>query len=191
MDTLLFPGFRLGEAARLYTRRFEERSRNLALDFVQCRALLVLAENEGVTQQRLSELTGIAPPWLGRTLDRLEAMGLAHRRPRPADRRVWSLAITADAKAIVQLLRYIVGESLSEALRGLPAEEVAILANALERVIANLSAPRVILERVVAHRSKRPRRGRTPARSATLEGAMPSAGVTARSALALRETGPA
>ena len=60
MDTLLFPGFRLGEAARLYMRRFEERSRSLALDFAQCRALLVLAENEGVTQQRLSELTAIA-----------------------------------------------------------------------------------------------------------------------------------
>jgi MarR family transcriptional regulator for hemolysin len=169
MDTLLFPGFRLGEAARLYARRFEERSRNLALDFAQCRALLVLAENEGVTQQRLSELTGIAPPWLGRTLDRLEAMGLAHRRPRPADRRMWSLAITEDARAIVQLLWYIVGESLSEALRGLPADEVAILANALERVIANLSAPRVASQRVGVHRSKRPRRLPGPARSPTLE----------------------
>ena len=169
MDTLLFPGFRLGEAARLYARRFEERSRNLALDFAQCRALLVLAENEGVTQQRLSELTGIAPPWLGRTLDRLEAMGLAHRRPRPADRRMWSLAITEDARAIVQLLWYIVGESLSEALRGLPADEVAILANALERVIANLSAPRVASQRVGVHRSKRARRLPGPARSPTLE----------------------
>ena len=165
----MFPGFRFGEAARLYARRFEERSRNLALDFVQCRALLVLAENEGVTQQRLSELTAIAPPWLGRTLDRLEAMGLAHRRPRAADRRMWSVAITEDARAIVQLLRYIVGESLSEALRGLPADEVAILANALERVIANLSAPRVGPQKVVAHRPQRPRRSRRPARSPTPE----------------------
>ena len=144
MDTLLFPGFRLGEAARLYARRFEKRSRSLALDFAQCRALLVLAENEGVTQRRLSELTAIAPPWLGRTLDRLEAMGLAHRRPRPADRRMWSLAISEGARAIVPLLWNIVGESLSEALRGLPADEVAILANALERVIANLSGPALL-----------------------------------------------
>jgi len=34
------------------------------------RALLVLAENEGVTEQRLSEPTAIAPPWLDRTLQR-------------------------------------------------------------------------------------------------------------------------
>jgi DNA-binding MarR family transcriptional regulator len=104
MDRLLFPGFSLSEAGQLYARRFEERSRNLALDFAQSRALLVLAENEGVTQQRLSELTGIASPWLVRILDRLEVMGLAQRRPHLADRRARSLAITEDARAVLPLL---------------------------------------------------------------------------------------
>jgi hypothetical protein len=50
MDRLPFAGFSLSEAGQLYARRFEERSRNLALDFAQSRALLVLAENEGVTR---------------------------------------------------------------------------------------------------------------------------------------------
>jgi DNA-binding MarR family transcriptional regulator len=140
MDRLLFPGFSLSEAGQLYARRFEERSRNLALDFSQSRALLVLAENEGVTQQRLSELTAIASPWLVRILDRLEVMGLAQRRPHLADRRARSLAITEDARELLPLLWNIVGESLREALRGLSTEETAILAKALHRVIANLSA---------------------------------------------------
>jgi MarR family transcriptional regulator, transcriptional regulator for hemolysin len=139
MDRMLHPGFSLSEAGRLYVRSFERRSRNLALDFAQCRALLVLAENEGVTQQRLSELTAIASPWLVRILDRLETMGLAERRPRLADRRARSLAITADARAMLPLLRNIAGESLREALRGLSADEMTILLKALDRVIANLS----------------------------------------------------
>ena len=84
-------------------RRFEERSRKLALDFTQSRALIVLAENEGVTQQRLSELTAIACPWLVRTLDRLETVGLARRHPGRADRRARSLAITEDARALLPL----------------------------------------------------------------------------------------
>ena len=58
MDRPLFPGFSMIEAGQLYARRFEERSRNLALDFAQSRALLVLAENEGVTQ-RVSELASL------------------------------------------------------------------------------------------------------------------------------------
>jgi MarR family transcriptional regulator for hemolysin len=140
MDRLLLPGFSLSEAGRLYARRFEERSRKLALDFSQCRVLLVLAENEGVTQQRLSELTAIAPPWLGRILDRLEVVGLAERRPHLADRRARSLAITEDAREVLPLLWNIVAESLREALRGLSTDETAILGNALHRVIANLSA---------------------------------------------------
>jgi MarR family transcriptional regulator for hemolysin len=140
MDQLLFPVFSLSEAGRLYARRFAERSRNLGLDFGQSRALIVLAENEGVTQQRLSELTAIASSWLVRTLDRLEVMGLAERRPRLADRRARSLAVTEDAKQVLPLLRNIVGETLREALTGLSTKEIAILAKALHRVIANLSA---------------------------------------------------
>ena len=61
MDRLPFAGFSLSEAGQLYARRSEKHSRNLALDFAQSRALL--AENEGVTPQRLSELTSIASPW--------------------------------------------------------------------------------------------------------------------------------
>src|SRR5271167_3528905 len=139
MDRLPFAGFSLSEAAQLYVRRFEERSRDLALDFAQARALLVLAENEGVTQQRLSELTGISSPRLVRILDRLEVLGLAKRCPRPADRRARSLAITDEAREVLSLLRNIIGESLREALTGLSTEETAILAKALHRVIANLS----------------------------------------------------
>ena len=140
MDRLFFPGFSLSEAGRLYARRFEERSRTLALDFAQSRTLLVLAENEGVTQQRLSELTAIASPWLVRTLDRLEVMRLAQRRPHLADRRARSLVITEDARELLPLLWSIIGETLHEALRGLSNRETATLAKALQRVIANLSA---------------------------------------------------
>jgi MarR family transcriptional regulator, transcriptional regulator for hemolysin len=140
MDRLPLSGFSLSDVGRLYTKRFEERSRGLALDLAQCRALLVLAENEGVTQQRLSELSAIAPPWLGRIIDKLEAVSLAKRRPHRADRRARSLAITKNAKTILPRLRDIVDQSLSEALQGLSTGEMAILAKALRLVIANLSA---------------------------------------------------
>src|SRR6202035_134106 len=102
MDRMLVPGFSLYEAGRLYVRSFEKRSRNLELDFAQCRALLVLADRGGVTQRRIPMLTAIAPAWLVRILDRLETMGHAERRPRIADRRARSLAITADARAVLQ-----------------------------------------------------------------------------------------
>src|SRR5258708_8827214 len=141
MDPLLLPGFSLSEAGRLYARRFEERSRNVGLDFGKSRALIVLAENEGVTQQRLSELTAIASAWLVRTLDRLEVMGLAERRPHLADRRARSLAVTEDARQVLPLLWNIVGETLREPLTGLSANTIAILPKALPPLIPTLPAP--------------------------------------------------
>jgi MarR family transcriptional regulator for hemolysin len=158
MDSLMFPSFNLSEAGRLYARRFEERSRNVGLDFGQSRALIVLAENEGVTQQRLSELTAIASAWLVHTLDRLEVMGLAERRPHLADRRARSLTVTEDARQVLPLLLNIVGETTREALTGLSTKEIAILAKALHRVIANLSAldRSTATNSVKAHASKEP-----------------------------------
>ncbi len=166
MDRLPFAGFSLSEAGQLYARRFEERSRNLALDFTQSRALLALAENQGVTQQRLSELTAIASPWLVRILDRLEVMGLAQRRPHPADRRARSVAITEEAREVLPLLWNIVGESLREALTGLSTKETAILAKALHRVIANLSAlDRLMTSQLVTFRGAA---GRSSQKSTTM-----------------------
>lgn len=136
---MVSPAFSLSEAGRLYVRSFEKLSRNQALDFAQCRALLVLAENQGVTQQRLSELAGIGTPWLVRILDRLEVMGLAQRRPRLADRRARALYLTDKARTLLPQLWSLVDESLCEALTGLSGEEITVLAKALECVIANLS----------------------------------------------------
>ena len=130
-------GFNLLDAARLYRRHFEGRCRDLALDLTQSRALLTLAENQNVTQQRLAELIAIDPAALGRNLDRLEAGGWVERRPCPGDRRARSLAITGKASTRLPLIRRIVKESQLAALEGLSRHEMRRLARALDRVLAN------------------------------------------------------
>jgi DNA-binding MarR family transcriptional regulator len=133
--------FDLLDAGRLYTRRFHERFRDLPLDLTHCRALLVLADNEGITQQRLSALIATDPAVLGRALDRLEACRLVNRRLRPGDRRARSLAITPDARTLLPIVRSMVTELHYEALKGLSRVEGEILSQALARVLTNLSAP--------------------------------------------------
>src|SRR5882762_11257084 len=110
--------FTLLEAARRYRRHFEERSRELALDYAQSRTLITLAENQGVTQKRLAELTVTDPAALARSLDRLEVRGWAKRRQRPGDRRARSLAISPKSGAHLRLLRKMVRESELTALNG-------------------------------------------------------------------------
>jgi DNA-binding MarR family transcriptional regulator len=131
-------GFSLIDAARLYIRRFEERSRDLALNLTQCRALIVLAQNEGITQQRLAELTALEPAALGRILDRLEARKWVKRGPRAGDRRARSLAVTQEATAVLPIIWGLITESHVVALKGPSTGERQVLMKALDRALANL-----------------------------------------------------
>lgn len=129
-------GFDLIDAGRLYTRYFHERYRQLNL--TQCRALLVLAQNQGITQSRLAQLIALDSAALGRVLDRLEVSRWATRHPHPGDRRARSLVITEEARALLPFMWNVVAESQRDAPHGFSIEEKQILMNALERVLANL-----------------------------------------------------
>lgn len=139
MNTLAYLGFALEGAGRLYIRRFAERAREFALEPMGCKALLVLAEHGGVTQQRLSELTVLDPSTMGRLLDRLEARGLVERRPRRGDRRARSVALTQEAVAMLPSLWQAVRDSLRDALPGMSTSEQRCMLDALQRVLSNLS----------------------------------------------------
>jgi DNA-binding MarR family transcriptional regulator len=131
-------GFSLIDAGRLYARRFAERSRDLTLDLTQSRALIALAQNQGITQQRLAELTALDAVALGRLLDRLEMRKLVQRRKRAGDRRARSLALTQEAIDLLPLVWGLITETYFEALKGLSTAERRILMKALERVLVNL-----------------------------------------------------
>ena len=139
MNTLAYLGFTLEEAARLYVRRVEKRARDFALEPMAWKTLLVLAENEGVTQQRLSELTMLEPVAIGRILERLEAKGLVKRRRRAGDGRARSVALTREAGKILPRLWQAAKESVREALTGMSTTEKRVLMDALQRVLQNLS----------------------------------------------------
>src|ERR1700735_9956 len=107
-------GLDLIDASRLYSRCFHERYRQLNL--TQCRVLLALAQNPGVTQSRLAQLVALDPTALGRILDRLEDSRWAKRHPHPGDRRARSLAITEEARALLPFMWCVVAVAQRGAL---------------------------------------------------------------------------
>lgn len=133
-------GFLLKDASRRYTRRFEERAQALSLTLPQCRALLHLENNEGVSQKRLSELTELDPMSLVRILDRMEADGWVQRRFDPADRRAHTLWLTPKAKPVLEHIAHLIAEVRTETLHGLSNEDRSKLIELLGRVHVNLSS---------------------------------------------------
>jgi len=149
-------GFLLKDTSRRYSRRFEERAQALSLTLVQCRALLYLENNQGVSQKRLSELTELDPMTLVRILDRMEADGWVQRRFDPTDRRAHTLWLTPKAKPILDHIAQLIADTRAEALQGLSNEERSKLLELLERLHANLSSlPPMAGERSPSARSAR------------------------------------
>jgi DNA-binding MarR family transcriptional regulator len=136
MDKIANFGHLLKDLGRLYARRFEERAQALQLTLPQCKALAYLARNEGISQTRLAELAEIDPMSLVRILDHMEAEGWVERRPDPKDRRARCLYMQDKARAIMKEILHLAGETRTEFLADLSAEESGRLIDMLERIHA-------------------------------------------------------
>lgn len=138
MDKLRNIGFLIKDINRAYTRVYEERVEHLDVTLSQCRALVYISKNEGISQARLAYLTGIEPMSLVRILDRMEADHWIERRVHPSDRRARQLYLKPQCKPTLEQIWKLGDEVRSEMLSGFKSEERAQLLNLLERARDNL-----------------------------------------------------
>jgi len=68
-------------------------------------ALVILQANPGISQSTLGEVLGTARSGAMLLTDWLEARGLAGRRHRPDDARVWGLYLTGKGQKLIERLR--------------------------------------------------------------------------------------
>ena len=133
-------GFLLKDVTRRYVQRFEQHAAALGLTLAQCKALVRLAECEGVSQVRLAELTDLEPMTLLRILDRMESEGWLERRSDPRDRRVRCLYMTAKARPLLEDIRRVMDLTRGEAFSGIPKRQSELLVELLDTVRSNLIA---------------------------------------------------
>ncbi len=139
-DRLRNVGFLLREASRRYVQRFEVRASELSLNLPQCKALVRLEKNEGVSQARLAELAEVDAMTMVRILDRMEADGLLERRPDPEDRRARCLYLTAKAKPLLAQIWRLSDTTREEVFAGIGKNERDVFMSVLERLHDNLSS---------------------------------------------------
>lgn len=86
----------------------------------------------------LARRLGITPPAVTAVVDRLEELGHATRGPNPADRRgVVVTPAPASARKALSMILPMVGD-IDSALDGFDAEQQAVIAEYLDRVVAAL-----------------------------------------------------
>lgn len=145
-------GFLLKDLSRLYVQRFEQRAAVHGLTLPQCKALVHLAANEGISQVHLAERADLEPMSLVRILDHMEAEGLVERRNDPQDRRARCLYLKAKAKPLLDEIWHWSELTLREALAGIPKRQSDLAISVLEKIHANLLSqePLTTRERAVS-----------------------------------------
>jgi len=130
----------LAQVARLFRRRFDERSRDVGVTRPQWHTLSLLVKNPGINQGRLAYLLEVEPITLGRMIDRLQDAGLVERRDDPADRRAWRIHLSRKGEELWQSLRPLARETVDSAMEGIDDADRDLLIALLARIRGNLMA---------------------------------------------------
>ncbi|MES1192135.1 MAG: MarR family transcriptional regulator [Steroidobacter sp.] len=140
MDRMKNFGFLLKDVSRRYSLRFEQHARDISLTLMQCKTLVYLEKNEGVSQAKLAELTGMDAMMMVRIVDRMEADHLLERRADPADRRARQLYLTKKAKPFLEKIAQLAETTRAEVFAGISKTEREAFMRTLEQVHANVCA---------------------------------------------------
>ena len=102
-----------------------EQLRAIDLSVPQCDVLTTLTETEGVSQQELAQRLYVTKGNISGLLDRLERAGLVERRSTAADRRQYSVYLTASGRAAAERAIALQHALIAATLGRLPAEKIA------------------------------------------------------------------
>lgn len=133
-------GFLLTDTARLLRKLIDRRLQPFGLTRAQWAILAMLATRDGLSQSELAEELEIEKSTVGRLIDHVEASGWIERRPMPADRRLWLVHLTEQAKPMIERVVQVILATRAEMLSGLTEEQQRQLSDSLAFVKGNLAA---------------------------------------------------
>lgn len=130
-------GLLLGDTARMWRAKLNQRLKPLGLSQAQWFALLHLSRaGRDLTQTELAEKIGIEGPTLVRLLDRMARDHWIVRRDSDQDRRSKTVHLTAQAEAVLKDIHAAAAQLRKDLLKGIPAADLAHCISVLERINA-------------------------------------------------------
>jgi DNA-binding MarR family transcriptional regulator len=130
--------------ARRLQKKFNVSGLNLTIE--QWSVLYHLWKEDGRSQQDLCNATFRDKPSITRLVDNLEKLALVKRVADAKDRRINKVYLTANARKLQESSMLLAEETLNEALEGVPAAQVDLCKQVLQKVYDNLSTTTVTNE---------------------------------------------
>lgn len=130
-----------GQASTAIARRLQKKfnGSGLNLTIEQWSVLYHLWKEDGRSQQELCNATFRDKPSITRLIDNLEKLNLVKRVADEKDRRINKVYLTKAAKSLQDSSMQLAEETLNEALDGVPAEQIDLCKQVLQKVYDNLN----------------------------------------------------
>ena len=119
-------------------RRFAPRGPKEDPHHGQGKVLVMLAENDGVSQKLLTEQSGIRPASLSELIIKLERNGLVERQRNEEDKRNRNVYLTEEGRALAETIKSRKDESADFLFDVLSEEEKEILTVLFDKLITSL-----------------------------------------------------
>ena len=123
--------------ARRLQKKFNLNGMNLTIE--QWSVLYHLWKEDGKSQQELCHATFRDKPSITRLVDNLEKLNLVKRVGDEKDRRINKVFLTKTALRLQEQSMQLAEETLNEALEGVPAEQINMCKEVLQKVYDNLN----------------------------------------------------
>jgi DNA-binding MarR family transcriptional regulator len=132
--------FITGKASTAIARRLQKNFKQNGLDITieQWSVLYHLWKQDGVNQQELCNATFRDKPSITRLVDNLEKLKLVKRVASKEDRRRNLIYLTDTARKLQDQSMELANQTLNEALEGVPAEDIELCKQVLQKVYDNL-----------------------------------------------------
>lgn len=120
------------------------RARAMGMTLAQWRAIYAVSRAEGATQRSIADAMDVGDVTAGRLIDRLVEKGWIERRVDEYDRRVHRLHLLPAAMPLLAQLATLGEDEQRNQLAGVTREELAMVSDVLDRMIANLEQADVV-----------------------------------------------
>lgn len=123
--------------ARRLQKKFNRAGINLTIE--QWSVLYHLWKEDGKSQQELCNATFRDKPSITRLVDNLEKLNLVKRVADDQDRRINKIVLTKQALKLHEETMDLAEQTLNEALEGVPADQIEMCKEVLQKVYDNLN----------------------------------------------------
>ncbi len=133
------PGFLINRTARVFAKSLDSELRSkVGVTFGQWKIIVMLSEQDGLTQKEIADKIGIEGPTLIPMIDKMEKDGYVRREADPEDRRNNKIRRTQRAELMWEKMTECALEVRNRALKDIKAEEIQVLQRVLNKVYDNL-----------------------------------------------------